>query len=209
MTEVADPMVGPADLAPDTFSYQDFGVRFFERAATGERILGVLSGMLAAPIRVGPMGAGPGRLAKVEASGAYGKPAITQIDTEPIQFRLVVPVAVDFTLDLGLSPLRFKADLVVPFVLTARAEPDLQVVIDVRPPKPSELTIKVHAAGLQAKVVQKVADVDYELRMFLARYIERELTKPYIEQARHIDVAIHMDRIMPAATPGSGPAPQQ
>lgn len=175
-------------------SYEQFGVGFFEHAVTEERILGVLSEMLNGPIEVGPIGAGPGRLAKVAAVGAYGTPVMERIGDQPLEFRLTIPVSVSFTLDLRVETQRFNADLLVPLILRATAAEPLKVVIEASPPSPSDLTVKVKAEGLRATVVQKVADVDHELRMFLAKYVARELKKPYVEEALTIDIAALMDQ---------------
>ncbi len=117
-----------------------------------------------------------------------------KVSDRPLEFRLSVPVSVSFTLDLKVETHRFSADLVVPLILRATAAEPLCVVIEVLPPRPSELTVKVKAEGLRATVVQKVADVDHELRMFLSTYVARELKKPYVNDARSINIAALMDQ---------------
>jgi len=53
---------------PDYCSYERFGSLFFEHAVTSERVLASLSGLVGKAIEIGPMGAGPGRVAKVTAN---------------------------------------------------------------------------------------------------------------------------------------------
>ena len=175
-------------------TYEAFGPSFFEHAVTEERILSVLDELLGTAIEVGPIGVGPGRLVKASATGRYGLPEITRTSTRPLEYRVTVPASLTFTLDLQVETQKFNADLLVPLVLRATAAEPLLVVIEVIPPDASKLTVKVRAEGLRATVVQKVADVDHELRRFLAKYVARELTKPYVEDARTIDVAALMDR---------------
>jgi hypothetical protein len=63
------------------------------------------------------------------------------------------------------------------------------VVLDVTPPRPGEIAIDLQAQGLRASVLQKVAGVEGEVRRFVAKYVAREVDKPYVRQARTIDVA--------------------
>ena len=174
-------------------SYEEFGLRFFERAVTLERILGGVNTLAGQPINVGPMGVGPGRIAKVTASGSIGQAEATELPGDTIRYRVVLPVELDFELNLQVDTHRFHAELEVPLVLSAHAAEPLSVVIDVTPPQPSEVKVSFKAAGLRATVVNKVADVEGELRRFVARYVSREINKESVMRARVIDVAGAMD----------------
>jgi hypothetical protein len=107
-------------------------------------------------------------------------------------------------LDLGMDKHRFAADLVVPLALTARARRDLAIVLDVVPPRASQIDLRLRAHGLRASITQYAAGVEGELRRFVAGYVARELDKPYVLAARVIDVAGLIERAMGAG--GGGPA---
>lgn len=174
-------------------SYEEFGQRFFERAVTLERILGGVSTLAGQPINVGPMGVGPGRIAKVTATGAIGQAEATPLPGDTISYRVVLPVQLTFDLNLQVDNHRFHADLEVPLVLSAHAAEPLAVVIDVTPPRPDEVGIEFRSEGLRAGLINRVADVEGELRRFVARYVSREINKPHVMKARVIDVAGAMD----------------
>ncbi len=42
----------------------------------------------------------------------------------------------------------------------------------------------MQAEGIRASIMQRVANVEGELRRFVARYVAREVTKPHIALAR-------------------------
>ena len=50
-------------------------------------------------------------------------------------------------------------------------------------------------------MVQLAAGVEGELKRFIAKYVKRELSKPYVQEATTIDVAGAIDR----ASRGLGP----
>jgi len=178
----------------DPISYQDWGADFFRIAVSEERILGAVRQLAGRPIEFGPLGVGPGRLAQVTAKGDVGEPTCEPIAGDHVAFRIQVPAHVEFDLDLGVNKPHFSVDLVIPIVATARAMPDLVMAIDARPPTPSELEMKVRAHGLSATFVSAAADVEGELRKFVAKFVAREINKPEVVAARTIDVRSRLDR---------------
>jgi hypothetical protein len=190
-----------ADAEHDYISYEDFGVQFFARAVSEARILGGVNTLAGQPINVGPMGVGPGRIAKVTARGSIGEATATQVPGDIVSYRVVLPVSLVFDVDLQLDSHRFHADLEVPLTLVARAASPLKVVIDVQPPEPSQVTVKLRAEGLRASMLNKVVGVDTELQRFVAKYVRREVTKPAVAAARVIDVARAMDGAWSSISP--------
>jgi hypothetical protein len=186
--------VEPDDSLPFTFvSYSDFGEEFFRRAVTAERILGAVNVLAGQPIELGPIGVGPGRLVKVTAHGDIGEAQSEPVEGPDIAFRVVLPVALSFEVDLGLEVQRFKAMLTVPLVLTARAAEGLIVFLDILPPRRDQIGIDLRADGLRASVLNRVAGIEGEVQRFVAKYIDRELDKSYVQKARIIDVAGAID----------------
>lgn len=198
----------PAPGTPAVITPAVFGENFFAHAVSAERIAGVLHGMLDAPITVGPLGAGPGRLARVSARGHYLEPTVARVGQPgTAQFRLTIPVRVTFDLDLRVETHRFDADVRVPVLLTASAADPLLVVVRPRAPRASEIELTVRGEGFRAAVLGKVVDVEHELRSFIARYVRRELAKPYVVESCTWDVAALMDRAwvsLTASGEGSG-----
>jgi hypothetical protein len=189
---------GPARREPpdddQIVSYQQWGADFFAEAVSGERILGAVNNIAGQPIDFGPIGVGPGKLAKVRAFGEIGAASAARLDAPEITYRVELPVALTFELNLQVETHTFHAELLVPLTLTARAVEGVRVFIAVTPPHHSEVLVQVRAEGLRASIMQRVANIEGELRRFVARYVAREVSKPHIEAARVIDVAAAIDR---------------
>ena len=63
--------------APPTaspISYEQWGVDFFHEAISEERVLGAVNTIAGQPIDFGPMGVGPGRIAKVGRTARSAPP---------------------------------------------------------------------------------------------------------------------------------------
>jgi hypothetical protein len=185
-------------------SYEQWGADFFAEAVSGERILGAVNHLAGQPIDFGPIGVGPGKLAKVRAYGAIGAASAERLEAAEIAYRVDLPVDLSFELNLQVETHTFHAQLLVPLVLRARAVGGVRVYIDITPPHSSEVQVSVRAEGIRASIMQRVANVEGELRRFVARYVSREISKPHIEAARMIDVAAAIDRAWAHLSPQSG-----
>jgi hypothetical protein len=194
-------------------SYQQWGLDFFAEAVSEERILGAVNNIAGQPIDFGPIGVGPGKIAKVRAFGAIGAATAQRIDApetqargsaatdREISYRVELPVDLTFELNLQVETHTFHADLLVPLTLTARAVEGVRIFIVVTPPRSSEVQVRVQAEGIRASIMQRVANIEGELRRFVARYVAREVSKPHIEAARLVDVAAAIDRAWAAISP--------
>jgi hypothetical protein len=182
------------DVSDDEIDYGEWGMRFFETAVTEERVLAGVNAMAGQQIDVGPFGVGPGRVAKVTATGEIGTATGQRTSTNPVHFDVRLPVTLEFKLDLGVDVHRFNAEVEVPLRMTARARGDLAIVIDIDPPTTEDVVVALKAKGLRATLTQYAANVDGELRRFIAKYVSRELEKPKIAAARVIDIRAAIDR---------------
>lgn len=176
-------------------TYDDFGLEFFRRAVTVERIAKSVTPLTGRPIEFGPLGVGPAKIARVRANGNIGEPTVRAVSTqEPLRFLLLIPVDLDFVVALPATEHRFHADVTIELRLIARAARDLQVVVDIDPPSKQDVTVDMRAEGLTSSVLRLVAGIDGELKRFVARYIAKELEKPKIQSSRRYDVARQIDR---------------
>jgi hypothetical protein len=181
--------------------YEQWGLDFFAEAVSRDRILGAVNNIAGQPIDFGPLGVGPGKIAKVRAFGEIGAASATRIDGPLIAYRVELPVTLTFELNLQVETHVFHADLLVPLVLTARAVEGVRLFITIDPPRASDVQVRVTAEGIRASIMQRVANVEGELRRFVAKYVARETTKPHIEEARVIDVAAAIDRAWGSIAP--------
>ena len=127
----------PGDV-PDrdeAISYEQWGVDFFLEAISEQRILGAVNTIAGQPIDFGPMGVGPGRIAKVRAYGEIGAADAIRQAGDQISYRVVLPVSLTFEIDLQVETHRFVADLLVPLTLTAVALPGVRIFIEATPPQ--------------------------------------------------------------------------
>ncbi|MDE1670692.1 hypothetical protein [Nocardia gipuzkoensis] len=185
---------GAVQRGPDnSISYAEFGRRFLEYAASEERISGAFDQLTGTAFDFGPIGVGPGRLAKVTAEVQLGSARLRRRDDETIAFELIIPLDLDLLLDLAVDRHRFHAEGTVHLHLTVRTAAPLRVVIDIAEPRPGDVRVDVAAATKRGQLLRILASVDHEIRRFVARYISAEIRKPHIAAVRDIDVARRLD----------------
>jgi hypothetical protein len=189
------------ETTSDHISYADWGEGFFRTAVSAERVLSGVNVLAGQVIDVGPMGVGPGRVVKVTAKGQIGTAVGERVSDDPVSFRVQLPVSLEFAINLGVDTHRFVADIMVPLVLTARARADLAIVLDVDPPTPAQVVVRLKAKGLRASITQHAANVEGELKRFVAKYVGREIEKPYVKAARLIDVSGAIDKAVATLAP--------
>ena len=182
------------DQTDDLIGYGDWGALFFETAVTEERILAGVNAMAGRQINVGPLGVGPGRVAKVMAKGEIGTATGHRISTDPVAFDVRLPVTLNFSLDLSVDVQKFVAVVEVPLRLTAHARDDLAIVIDVRPPAADEVKIALKAKSLRATLTQYAAGIEGELQRFIAKYVAREINSPGVVAARTVNVGAALNK---------------
>ena len=205
--ETSDSAAGLPGPASDLVfvSYRDFGQEFFTRVVTEERVVAAVDVLAGQPIAFGPMGVGPGRLAKVTVDGAIGGARSRPVfDGELVAYRVELPVDLRFDVDLGVEVHSFEGSLLVPLVLTVRAADGLKVFIDITPPRARDVHLDLRAQGLRASLLQRFAGVEGEVRRFVARYVAKEIDKPEIRRARVFDVGEQVDKAWASIGPGGG-----
>ncbi len=187
--------------ADEFISYEQWGLDFFSEAVSEDRILGAVNNIAGQPIDFGPMGVGPGKIAKVRAYGEIGAATAVRLDGPQIAYRVELPVSLTFELNLQVETHTFRAELLVPLTLTARAVEGVRIFITIDPPRSSDIGVRVKAEGIRASIMQRVANVEGELQRFVAKYVARETSKPHIEEARLIDVSSAIDKAWGSIAP--------
>ncbi|GAB4008190.1 hypothetical protein [Nocardioides ultimimeridianus] len=190
-----------SEQAPAQVTYAEWGERFFEYAVTLDRVLDGVNVLAGRPIDVGPLGVGPGRIAKVTAKGAIGTATGRRVGGMPVRFEVTLPVRIEFAIDLGMDLHRFDAHIEVPLVITAHGRSDLSIAIDVTPPSSREIVVDLVPQGLRASLIRRAAGVDVELKRFVAKYVAREIEKPHVAAARVIDVRTALDHAAGGVVP--------
>lgn len=189
-------------------TYAAWGELFFEHAVSTERVLTGVNVLAGQPIDVGPLGVGPGRLAKVRARGEIGTATGHRVDGRPLTFAVSLPVSFEFVIDLGMHKQRFDADITVPLSITVHARADLAIELDVAAPHPHQVGVRLATQGLPAAVTRYAVGLEGELKRFVATYVAREVEKPYVKRARTIDVSGSVEQAMSSLGPGRSRAEQ-
>ncbi|MEU7764469.1 hypothetical protein AB0B25_05025 [Nocardia sp. NPDC049190] len=176
----------------DFIDYDEFGRRFFARVVTRDRVFDVVERLAGRPIEVGPLRAGPRNAASVSVRGSVRVPRLVERSAEPVAFDLTLPVSLDITVEV-LKANRYRADVEVPLVLTARAADPLVVVIDVPPPDFDDIRLEFIAHGVRAATLGVFAGIKKHIVAQVARVVGSELADPY---SRTIDVAARIDGVV-------------
>jgi len=209
MSETNDVPV-PASTPATSMTYADFGETFLRKVVHRRRVLEVVERVLGEKIELGPIGAGPGRkFARVNATGWFQPLSGVEIPGPDIAFRVIIPVDVDFAIEIARDVNRFRARLLVPVTITLRLEPPLDLMVDVLLPDEQEVSLQVETDKRRSAVLQRVAGLETELRRFMMRVMEKEFSKPHIQRIMRVDLLQLVDdtwpqlvdRLLPDAPP--------
>ncbi|MFC4125571.1 hypothetical protein [Nocardia rhizosphaerae] len=181
------------DSVFEWIDFREFGLRFFTRIVTADRVREVVGQMAGSQIAIGPLAEGPRGAAKVTVRGAIEEPVVTDRGMgaagAPRVFDMVLPVGLDITVDV-LKANHYRADLRIPLVLTARAAEPLQIVIEVPPPALEDISLEFTAKGLRAATLAKLAGIRRQVMAQVVAVVSTELADP---TGRTIDVGAAID----------------
>jgi hypothetical protein len=174
-------------------TYEEFGRRFFEIAVTEQRVGGAIAEIAGEAFEMGPMGQGPGKIAKVSAKVRIQDPRVTRQVGEMITFAIRIPLEIDMVVDLRIDKPKFMVFGEIALRATARAAEPLLLILDVEKPRPSDIAIHVTSKSLRAEVVRIIGGIDAEVKRFIAAHVSGEIDSPASQKAKIIDVADRLD----------------
>ncbi len=179
--------------ADDYMTYEEFGRKFFEVAVTEDRVGGAIAAIAGDAFEMGPMGQGPGKIAKVTAKVSVKDPRVTRELGETITFAIRIPLEIDLVVDLRIDKPRFMVFGEIALRATARAAAPLLLILDFEKPRAPDIAIHVTSKSLRAEVVRIIGGVDAEIRRFIAAHVAGEIDSPASQKAKIIDVADSID----------------
>ena len=179
--------------AHDFVTYEEFGRKFFEVAVTEERVGAAIGSIAGDAFEMGPMGQGPGKIAKVTAKVRIKEPRVTRNIGDTITFAIRIPLEIDMVIDLRIDKPRFVVFGEIALRAVARAAEPLLLIIDVEKPRPSDISVYVTSKSLRGEVLRIVAGVDAEIKRFIAAHVASEIDSPESQKAKIIDVAERLD----------------
>jgi len=174
-------------------TYEEFGRRFFEVAVTEARVGGVIGAIAGEEFEMGPIGQGPGKIAKVTAKVKIQQPRVARHVGEMITFTIRIPLEIDMVVDLRIDKPRFMVFGEIALRASALAAEPLLLILDVKKPRPSDIAINVTSKSLRGEVLRIVAGVDAEIKRFIAAHVAGEIDSPESVKAKIIDVADRVD----------------
>jgi hypothetical protein len=177
----------------DEMTYEEFGRRFFEVAVTEDRVGGAIAAIAGDAFEMGPMGQGPGKIAKVTAKVRVMDPRLTRKLGEEITFDIRIPLEIDMVVDLRIDKPKFMVFGEIALRATARAAAPLLLILDVEKPRASDISIHVTSQSLRGEVVRVLGGIDAEIRRFIAAHVAGEIDSPASKQAQVINVAEMID----------------
>ncbi|MBW8710296.1 MAG: hypothetical protein JF631_04215 [Mycobacterium sp.] len=179
--------------ADDYMTYEEFGRKFFEIAVTEERVGGAIAAIAGDAFEVGPIGQGPGKIAKVTAKVRITEPQVTRAVGEMITFAIRIPLEIDMVIDLRIDRPKFMVFGEIALRATARAADPLLLILDVEKPRSSDISIHVTSKSLRGELLRIVAGVDAEIKRFIAAHVAGEIDSPASQKAKVINVADSID----------------
>lgn len=174
-------------------TYEEFGRRFFEFAVSEDRVAAAFATIVGSQFDMGPMGQGPGGIAKVSAHVEIQAPEATRKLGETITFDIRIPLAINLVIDLKVDKPRFTVDGEIALQASARAAEPLLLILDVEKPSPSAITVNVTSKSIRGEVLRIIAGVDAEIRRFICKYVADEIDSPASQKAQTIDVADQLE----------------
>jgi hypothetical protein len=174
-------------------TYEEFGRRFFEVAVTEDRVAAAFAAIVGDEFEMGPMGQGPGKIARVSAKVKIQDPQVSRNIGDTITFRIRIPLEIEMVIDLRLDKQRFMVEGEIALRASARAAEPLLLIIDVEKPRPSDITVHVTSKSIRGELLRIVAGVDAEVRRFIAAHVADEIDNPKSQEAQVIDVAEQLD----------------
>lgn len=172
----------------------EFATRLLDVAADPERVATAASCVIENPMTIGPLRAGPGGIARASAICYVGIVSGRRIDDDAWDMVLDVPVRVGAK--VAVAGQRFKFGCAIELAVRLRIKPadDLAVIVDVDAIGPDDVTTRVHAQDIPAKVVSLGYNVEADVVRLVIAHANEMIGSDRIMQVRRVDVAQVIDR---------------
>ncbi|MGH3583087.1 MAG: hypothetical protein ACRDUB_15965, partial [Mycobacterium sp.] len=143
--------------------------------------------------QMGPIGQGPGGIAKVTAKVKIQTPRVTRHAGENFTFDIRIPLEINMVIDLKIDRPQFSVFGEISLQAVARAAEPLVLMLDVQKPHPRDISIHVTSKTLRAEVLRVMAGIDAEIKRFIAAHVGGEIDNPAAQQAKVINIAEMID----------------
>ncbi|MGH2730055.1 MAG: hypothetical protein ACRDJI_05535 [Actinomycetota bacterium] len=180
----------------DFIPYEQFGVNFVSTAVTPERVKAAVAEVAGDSFQIGPFSAGPAGVAVVKAEARIGAVEIEQLPGTLLTFEAMLPVGLDLEVRVAAVPHRYTGAIRVPLSLSVRTLQPLSLLIEVEPVVAGHVTVHLRSEGMSAGVLQRIGNIDGEVRKQVARVVNERLDSEHARASRRIDVAALIDKAL-------------
>jgi hypothetical protein len=173
--------------------YGAWGEAFVAAAVTPARVRHAVAGLAGDTVDIGPLRAGPGDVAEVQATG---KVRTIDVESRPgDDLAFTATLTIDLDLDIrATGHHHFTGTVQVPLGLVVRTAVDpVVLIIDVERVRTRDITAKLHTEGLRSRIIQRIGNVDGEVRKNVARVVNERADSEAAREARTIDVLAYVD----------------
>ena len=179
----------------DEITYEQFGANFVKHVVTPERVAGTISRLAGDEVKACPLPAGPGGAASVIASGRIGDiVARASSASRRVAFEAVIPIDLLLEVRVAGADHRYRGRVKAPLTLRVRAVAPVTLIIDVDPVLSDKVEVELSADGVRAKVLQRLGNVNEEVRQRVATIVNERLTSEAAREARHLDILSFVDK---------------
>lgn len=173
----------------EPFSYQAFGEALILTAVTPERVIDAVKRIAGNSVSLGPIRAGPAGAAVVRAEGVVGDPVAEELPATLLTYCVRLPVELSLDVRVGaVGKGHFEASGTIDLRLVVRTVRPLAIVIDVAPVAPADIEFAIRARGVQSRLLQRAGDVEGELRLHTASYVNEQIARPEAARYTRIDL---------------------
>ena len=176
-------------------SFEQFGVNFVTQVVTPERVGATIARVAGSEVKAGPLPAGPGGAAQVTATGRIGAISPRVVYTrETLAFDATIPIDLSLDVRVAGATYRYRGRVAIPLHLSVHARDPVTLVIDVDPIPADRVTVELAADGVRARLLQRLGNVDEEVRRTVAAIVNGRLNSPEAEAVRVLDVLGYVDK---------------
>ncbi len=177
----------------EALSYHAFGEALILTAVTPERVIDAVKRLAGDSVSLGPIRAGPAGAAVVNARGSIGEPVAEELPAELLTYSVRLPVELALDVRVGATG-HFEASGDIDLRLVVRTVRPLAIVIDVDPVAPGDVNFTIRARGVQSRLLQRAGDVEGELRVHTASYVNQQIARPEATRYTRIDLVSVIDK---------------
>ncbi|MQA62705.1 MAG: hypothetical protein GEU86_14705 [Actinophytocola sp.] len=174
-------------------SLEEFAAELFATAANPERIAAAAATVIENPMPVGPLRVGPGGIGSANAICYVGEISGRAAGGD---WDVVLDLPVRVGASVKVRPQRFKFGLEIVLQTRLRLVPaaGLTITVDVDEVRTSDITTKIDAQHLPAKLVSLGYDIEAEVVKQVVTRANHLINSPEIMAARHVDITEVIDR---------------